>query len=69
MGNVIHVESICGFLIEKRETRDCWRCIHIENDNGVTPQLVCASCKWFDGTGDAGPDDNYVERPDGRWKG
>lgn len=68
MGKVIHVESIGGFLIEKRENRDCWCCVHIEKDNELEPQPVCASCKWY-GSDKPGPDDNYIERPDGRWKG
>lgn len=68
MGNTIRVESLAGTLFEKRERRDCWYCIHIEKDNGWSFQPVCAACKW-NGTDKAGIEDNYLQRPNGRWDG
>lgn len=65
---IIHIQASGGILFEKKESRDCWMCVHIENDNGRVPQPVCAACKWY-GSNPPGPEDNYRERPDGRWKG
>lgn len=68
MSNVIRVENFAGALLEKRESRDCWYCVHIEKDDEWIMQPVCVACKW-NGAAKAGTDDNYIQRPDGRWNG
>lgn len=68
MSNIIQAEIRAGNLLEKRESRDCWYCVHIEKDNGWNMQPVCAACKW-NGTSKAGIEDNYLQRLEGRWDG
>ena len=67
MAKIIEVAAIGYHLVETDQRRDGWCCIHIENDNGIDPQPVCRECKWYGACGRKC--DNYIERPDGRWKG
>lgn len=71
MARVIRVVALSNIgLVEEHESRDCWMCVHIEKDNEYYPQPVCEACKWWNPGGFSnGLEDNYRERPDGRWKG
>lgn len=70
--------KVTFMLLLINESRDCWRCVHIEEAMGFALPRVCEECKWS-GMGKPGPKftgewiepvkDNFVARKGGRWNG